>query len=413
MWSPQAHMPSVLGHRMTIVKGQGAYLWTDTGHRLLDATSGLWHANVGHGREEIARAAYDQMVQLETYHVFGQFANRPAQELAERVAGLAPVDDAKIFWTSGGSDSVELACKLARKHWQLKGRSEKRIILSRVNGYHGLHAFGTSIAGIDFNREGYGSDSLVPETARVPMLDLAETAAVIDRLGPQNIAALIAEPIVGTGGIVFPPVGYLDGLAALAKRHDILFIADEVITGFGRAGRMFACERFDVRPDIITVAKGLTSGYAPLGGVIVGRPTWEPYFDVSSPTVLRHGLTYSGHATACAVAMANLDILQREELIARADDLTETLAKAVKPLGDHQAVEEVRTGAGFLAGIELRAAVSADAVSRRCIDAGFLVRSLPGNVLQLCPPFIVSEDEIDRIADAVDAALNAEVAHLA
>jgi adenosylmethionine-8-amino-7-oxononanoate aminotransferase len=413
MWSPQAHMPSVLGSRVTIVRGKGAYLTTDTGHRLLDATSGLWHANVGHGREEIARAAYDQMVQLETYHVFGQFANRPALELAERVAGLAPVDDAKIFWTSGGSDSVDLACKLARRHWQLKGRSDKRIILSRVNGYHGLHAFGTSIAGIDFNREGYGSDSLVPETARIPTLDLAETAAAIDRLGAENIAAVIAEPIVGTGGVVFPPVGYLDGLAALAKRHDILFIADEVITGFGRTGRMFACDRFNVRPDIITIAKGLTSGYAPLGGVIVGSSTWEPYFDASSPTVLRHGLTYSGHATACAVAMANLDILERENLLARADDLTMVLAKALKPLGDHPAVEEIRTGAGFLAGIELREAVSADAVSRRCIDAGFLVRSLPRNVLQLCPPFIVNEDEIDQIAGAVNSALDDEIEHIA
>ncbi|MUL50135.1 aspartate aminotransferase family protein [Mycobacterium sp. CBMA293] len=413
LWSAQAHMPSVDGKRTIIVSGRGAYLTTQDGKRLLDATSGLWHANVGHGREEIARAAYEQMAKLETYHVFGQFANLPALELADRVAGLAPVDDAKIFFTSGGSDSIDLACKLARRHWQLQGRTSKRVILSRTNAYHGLHAFGTSIAGIDFNREGYGTESLVPETARVPMLDLVETARVIEELGAENIAAIVAEPIIGTGGVVFPADNYLPGLAELARRNDILFIADEVITGFGRAGRMFASERFGVRPDLITMAKGLTSGYAPLGGVIVASTVWEPYFNSRDAAVLRHGLTYSGHATACAVAMANLDILENEQLLSRAEHLEIVLTKSLQPLSDHPAVQEVRTGDGFLAGVELVSQVPVDAVSRRCIDSGYLVRPLPGNTLQVCPPFIVSEDEVGQIAESIVGALDAELDRVA
>jgi adenosylmethionine-8-amino-7-oxononanoate aminotransferase len=405
LWSAQAHMPTVLRSRVTIVQGRGAYVTTSEGAELLDAPAGLWHANVGHGRESIARVAYEQMRRLETYHVFGRFVNDVALSLAERVCALGPIPDAKVFWTSGGSDSVDFACKLARRYWQVVGRPEKRIILSRENAYHGLHAFGTSIAGLPYNREGYGTESLVPETARIPTNDLAGVEAVIDELGSQRIAAIVAEPVIGTGGVIAPAPGYLDGLQRLARRHDILLIADEVITGFGRTGTMFACERFGIEPDLVLIAKGITSGYAPLGGVLVAPRVWEPFFASDDAPILRHGITYSGHATACAVAHSNLDILEQEHLVERAGELEGVLHRAVQPLAANPLVAEVRSGTGFLAGVRLRADVAVEAVADACIRAGLLIRPIHDNTLHISPPFVVTDDEVAFIAKTISAAL--------
>jgi adenosylmethionine-8-amino-7-oxononanoate aminotransferase len=207
LWNPQAHMPSVVGQQVTIVSGSGVYVDTADGRRLLDATAGLWHTNVGHGREEIARAAYEQMKKLETYHIFGRFLNQPAAILADRIAALAPLEDAKVLLTSGGSDSIDLACKLARRHWQLEGRTTKKTILSRVHSYHGLHAFGTSVVGLEMHREGYGSDSLIPETLRVSHDDIEAVESSIAAVGSENIAAIIVEPVMGAGGISPPAPG--------------------------------------------------------------------------------------------------------------------------------------------------------------------------------------------------------------
>ena len=336
-----------------IAGGSGAWLESSTGQRLLDATASLWHANIGHGRERLARAAYDQMTRLETYHTFGRFANEPALLLADRLVEIGPIPDAKVMLTSGGSDSVDLACKLARRHWQLEGRPEKKTLLSRVGAYHGLHAFGTSVAGLQYNRDGYGTESLVPETARIATDDLAEVRRTVYELGPDSIAAIIAEPVIGTGGVIGPAEGYLEGLADLCRTHDILFIADEVITGFGRTGEMFASQRWGVTPDMVTMAKGITSGYAPLGGVLVAPRVADRFFDGPDAPIFRHGLTYSGHATASAVALANLDVLDEEGLVEQSGWLEGVLAKAVEPLRDHELVEEVRAGAGFMAGIHL------------------------------------------------------------
>ena len=406
LWHAQAHMPTAVRKRVTIVEGRGATVITEDGAELLDAPAGLWHANVGHGREAIARVAYEQMLKLETYHVFGRFVNDVALSLADRVTALGPVPDAKVFWTSGGSDSVDLACKLARRHWQLEGRPDKRIILSRNNAYHGLHGFGTSIAGLEYNREGYGSDSLIPETARIPTNDLAAAEAMIAELGPGRIAAVVAEPVIGTGGVIAPAPGYLEGLQRLARQHDILFIADEVITGFGRTGAMFACERFGLEPDMVLMAKGLTSGYAPLGGVLVGRRVWDRFFSSDDAPMLRHGITYSGHATACAVAHANLDILEQEHLLERSAELEGVLHNAIQPLADHPLVAEVRSGTGFLAGVQLRADVLGEAVVDACLDAGLLTRLIHNNTLHICPPFVVTDDEVSFIAKTIRVALD-------
>jgi adenosylmethionine-8-amino-7-oxononanoate aminotransferase len=409
LWHPQAHMPTARAKRLTITEGDGAWLTTSTGQRLLDATASLWHANIGHGREEIARAAYEQMKKLETYHTFGRFANEPALRLAERLVALGPIPDAKVMLTSGGSDSVDLACKLARRHWQLEGRPGKKTILSRHGAYHGLHAYGTSVAGLQENRDGYGTESLVPETARVSTNDITEVRAQVAGIGAENIAAIIVEPVIGTGGVVGPATGYLEGLAYLAHANDILLIADEVITGFGRTGEMFASHRYGITPDLVTMAKGITSGYAPLGGVLVA-PTVSDKFFAGAPggdaPMFRHGLTCSGHATACVVAHANLDVIEDEQLVARSAHLETVLEKAVEPLRDHALVAEVRAGHGFMAGIQLVEGAAGDAVAEACTDAGVLIRTIYNNTLQICPPFVTTEDEVGLIAETITTALD-------
>ncbi|MHA3020620.1 aminotransferase family protein [Mycobacterium sp. BMJ-28] len=410
LWNPQAHMPTARVKRLIITSGDGAWLTTSAGQRLLDATASLWHANIGHGRERIARAAYDQMRRLETYHTFGRFANEPALRLADRLAALGPIPDAKVILTSGGSDSVDLSCKLARRHWQLEGRGHKKIILSRTGSYHGLHAFGTSIAGLSYNRDGYGTESLVPETSRISTNDIDEVAAQLEQVGPENVAAIIAEPVIGTGGVVGPIDGYLEGLAALARAHDILLIADEVITGFGRTGEMFGCQRYGLTPDLVTMAKGITSGYAPLGGVLVAPRVADRFFAGGAggdAPIFRHGLTYSGHATACVIAEENLDIIEEEGLVERAAYLEAVLDKAVEPLRTHDLVADVRSGAAFMAGVQLRDGVVGDVVAEACTDGGVLIRTIHNNTLQICPPFITTEDEVALIVHVLTEALDA------
>jgi len=393
-------MPSISGRQIIIERGEGAYLTTSEGQRLFDGSAGLWHTNIGHGRPEMAEAAAEQIRRLETWHVFGRFANDRAIELTDRLAELSPVPEPKIVLNSGGSDADDLACKLARHYWQVVGRPEKRYIVSRENAYHGLHAYGTSVAGLDFNREGFGP-SLVPETLRVSRDDIAEVEQQILELGPEKIAAFIAEPILGAGGVYPPAPGYLEGIQRICDEHDILFILDEVITGFGRTGKMFATERYGLHPDMVTIAKGLTSGYAPMGGVFVERRVWEPYFTrgADSP-IFRHGVTYSGHATGSALALKNIEILENEGLVARAGELELVLAQELEALASHELVDEVRHG-GFLGAIQFTDRVQSAQIADELIDAGFVLRLLSGNALQASPPFIVTDDEVRRLIGAL------------
>jgi adenosylmethionine-8-amino-7-oxononanoate aminotransferase len=406
LWQPQAHMPTVAGDRITIVAGEGANVQTDDGRWLLDATAALWYANIGHGRARLADAAAAQMRRLETYHTFGRIVNDQALDLADRVAAMAPIDDAKVFWVSGGSDAIDTAAKLARRHWQIQGQTNKRIIISREWSYHGLHGFGTSLAGIPFNREGYGSEALIPETARVPANDADALEAAIVNLGPDRVAAVFAEPIIGTGGVILPAPGYLQRVEAICREYDVLLVLDEVITGFGRTGEMFATELFDLHPDMVIIAKGITSGYAALGGVLIAPSVWGPFFDSPDAPIFRHGVTYSGHATACAVAQANLDVLAEEDLVARVATLAPELERAVAPLAEHPLVKEVRTGIGLLAGVQLNAEVSGDQVTRHCLEDGILLRVITSNTVQISPPFIVEADDLERIAAALARALD-------
>ncbi|HET7740046.1 MAG TPA: aminotransferase class III-fold pyridoxal phosphate-dependent enzyme [Mycobacterium sp.] len=409
LWPAQAHVPSVVGRQLVIERGEGSYIVTADGRRLFDGTAGLWHANIGHSRPELAEAAAEQMRRLETYHIFGRFVNDQALTLADRLSALSPIPDSKVILNSGGSDAIDVACKLARRHWQREGRLDKRVILSRQFAYHGLHAFGTSIAGLDFNREGYGGESLVPETARIPLHDLDATIELIAEIGADRIAAVVTEPVQGTGGVHPPQEGYLRRLADICEANDILLILDEVITGFGRTGTMFAAERFGVTPDLLTFAKGVTSGYAPLGGVLVGARIWQPFYrDDADTPIFRHGATYAGHATACAVAMRNLDVLEQEALLPRVKDLESQLVDGLDALAARNpSVREVRV-CGFLGGVSLVDGVDAVRVADALIDVGFVSRPLRGNTLQLSPPFITTDDELRDYIDAIDAAVTAE-----
>ncbi|MBB6627534.1 aspartate aminotransferase family protein [Nocardioides sp. KIGAM211] len=405
LWSAQAHMPSVLERQLVIERGEGSYVFTTAGQRLFDATAGLWHANVGHARPELAEAAHEQMLRLETYHIFGRYLNDRAVELAEVLAGLSPIADPKVILNSGGSDAIDVACKLARRHWQIEGKPSKSTILSREFAYHGLHAYGTSIAGLQFNRDGYGTESLVPETARVSTYDIDAVRRTVEEIGVDNIAALVAEPIQGTGGVIPPPVGYLEGLQEICQNGDILLILDEVITGFGRTGHMFATERYGMQPDMITFAKGITSGYAPLGGVFVAPRIWERFYRDSDDTpIFRQGATYAGHATACAVALRHLDLLEDLKLLPRVQELEVVLQAELASLEEIEAIVETRS-AGLMAGVALRDDLSAEAITDALVSDGFITRPLRGNTIQLSPPFITTDDELRELVGAMKAAV--------
>ena len=403
-WHCQAHMPTVKRRQVVFDRGEGCYLWDTDGNRYLDVPASLWYANVGHGRAEIADAVAAQIRKLESYSSFGSYTTTPTLALAERLADLVPIDGAKIFLTSGGSDGIDVAAKLARRYWSAVGRPDKKAVVSRDLAYHGLHAFGTSITGLEFNREGLGR--LIPETMTVPTHDTAALAALFEAEG-SRIAAFFCEPVLGTGGVIPPAPGYLAEVQRLCRAHDVLFVVDEVITGFGRTGAMFATGLFGLEPDLIVMAKGITSGYLPLGAVAVSPRVAAPFWADDSPLLFRQGLTYAGHATACVAAQANLDILEREGLVDRVASLGRHLAAAVAPLADHPLVTDVRAGVGLLAGIQVRDAEVADKVARLCFDRGYVMRVITNATLQISPPFTVEEHEIDGIVTTIAEALDA------
>lgn len=404
LWHSSAKMAQVRRSELVIDRGEGAYVWDEAGNRYLDATASLWYANIGHGRAEVADAVDAQMRKLETYHTFQGFANRPALEVAERVASLSPLDDPRVFLTSGGGDSVETAAKLARRYFHLLGKDEKRTIVTRDRSYHGLHGFGTSIGGIDVNLTGQGE--MIRETARVPTNDASALEALVADLGADSIAAFYCEPVIGAGGVIPPADGYLTEVQRICREHEILFVVDEVITGFGRTGPMFASERFGLRPDMMLMAKGITSGYLPLGAVAASERIWAPFWEEGSDQVFHHAITYSGHASVCAAAMANLDILEREKLGDRVLELEAPLAEKLAPLAGHELVNEVRAGVGLLAAIELKDAALVEAAGRACTERGVLTRPIAGGALQISPPLVVDESDLDLLAEGFSQALD-------
>jgi len=342
---------------------------------------------------------------LEAYQTFGDFGNRPANELAERITSHAPMDGARVFLASGGGDAIDTAAKIARRHFIQQGHPERVHLISRTGGYHGTHGFGTSIGGIEANTTQWGP--LVPDTSSVAWDSLPALETEIERIGPERVAAFFCEPVIGAGGVFPPPEGYIEAVAELCAEHGILFVCDSVICGFGRLGTWFGIERWeDVRPDLITFAKGVTSGYLPLGGVLVSEAVAAPYFEAAGGPMLRHGATYAGHPTVCAASMAVLDIYDQEGLIQRGRTLERPLADAFAALESHPAVAEVRAGLGLLAAVQLTPDVleqDAGAVARiaqAAREAGVLIRPLLGAVA-VSPPLIVEQEHIDLLADAI------------
>jgi putrescine---pyruvate transaminase len=405
-WHPFADMGLVEERgELVLERGEGSRLWDEQGRSYLDATAALWYCNVGYGRTEIGEAAAAQIARISAYSAYADLATRPAVDLAERLAALSPLDDARVFLCSGGAESIESAAKLARRYFSLTGEPERTILIARERCYHGVAGFGTSLAGADVFREGI--DAPVPHVLHVPWDSADALRDTIEQAGAERVAAFFCEPVVGAGGVLAPPPGYLADVRAICRDAGCLLVADEVITSFGRCGHWFASERFGLDPDLITFAKGSTSGYLPLGGVIASGRIAEPFWRPGGGVVFRHGYTYSGHAAVAAASHANLDILERDGLIERGNELETELTEALEPLAGHPLVSEVRSGTGVMAAVQLADPTLADRASLVAREHGVITRVLLGGALQISPPLVITRDELDEIASGLAAALDA------
>jgi adenosylmethionine-8-amino-7-oxononanoate aminotransferase len=397
-------MGSVSQNELLIERGEGVHVYDAEGNRYLDGTASLWYANIGHGRTEVVEAVAAQMRRLEAYSTFGDFGNRPANELCERLAAVAPMDGARVFLGSGGGDAIETAAKIVRRHWVLQGHPERTHLVARTQGYHGTHGFGTSIGGIEANVTNWGP--LIGAISTVEHDSLQALEAEILRVGPDRVAGFFCEPVIGAGGVYPPPEGYIQGVADLCAEHGILLVIDAVICGFGRLGTWFGVERWpDVKPSMITFAKGVTSGYLPLGGVVVDETVSAPYFEAAGGPMFRHGATYAGHPSVCAAALATIDIYEAEDIIRRGQDLEKPLYDALAPLAEHEAASEVRGGIGFLAAVGVKEPAAVATLAAAARKAGVLVRPLLGGVA-VSPPLICEQEHIDLLAQAIKAGLD-------
>ena len=408
-WHGFADMHIVKDAELVFRSADGVWLEATDGRRFLDATAALWYCAVGYGRREIVDAVAEQLTRLAAYSSFGAFTTEPTVQLADRLAALAPIEDAVVFLGSGGSDAIDTAAKLARRYWDVQGKPGKRVIVSREHGYHGMHAWGTALAGIPGNKAGYGGD-IIEEVVNVGAADTESLGALFETRGAE-IAAFIGEPVIGAGGVYPPEPSYWAEVQRLCRDHDVLLIADEVITGFGRTGMLWGSQRYGIEPDMITFAKAVTSGYQPLGGVIVGPRVSAPFWAGSEAgPMFVHGYTYSGHAAACAAAMANLDIIEREELVARVAALEPVFDGAVRRLESAALVGEVRT-VGLTAAVAIapdRLTTDPGIPARVAVAAlrhGIATRVLRGHALQVSPAFTISASEIDTLVDGLGAAL--------
>ncbi len=401
-----------------ITKADGVYLWDSEGHKILDGMAGLWCVAIGYGREELVQAASKQMRELPYYNLFFQTAHPPALELAKAIADLAPEGMNHVFFTGSGSEGNDTVLRLVRHYWALKGKPEKKVIISRINGYHGSTVAGASLGGMAGMHEqgdlpipgivhiaqpywfGEGGD-MTPDEFGIWAAEQLEKKIL--EVGEDNVAAFIAEPIQGAGGVIIPPETYWPKIKQVLARYDILFVADEVICGFGRTGHWFGSDYYDLAPDLMTIAKGLTSGYIPMGGVIVRDEVVQV---INQGGDFNHGFTYSGHPVAAAVALENLRILRDEHIVDTVrSDAAPYLQKRLRELQDHPLVGEVR-GLGMLGAIELvkdKATRSrhegrgAGMICRQfCFDNGLIMRAV-GDTMIIAPPLVISHAEIDEL----------------
>ncbi len=403
-----------------ITKAKGVHLWDSEGHKILDGMSGLWCVAIGYGRDELADVAARQMRELPYYNLFFQTAHPPVLELAKVVADLAPAGMSHVFFTGSGSEGNDTVLRLVRHYWALKGQPQKKVIISRINGYHGSTVAGASLGGMVGMHEqgdlpipgivhiaqpywfGEGGD-MTPEAFGIWAAE--ELEKKILEVGEGNVAAFIAEPIQGAGGVIIPPDSYWPKIKEILAKCDILFVADEVICGFGRTGEWFGSDYYDLQPDLMTIAKGLTSGYIPMGGVIVRDKVVKVISDGGD---FNHGFTYSGHPVAAAVALENIRILRDEQIVTRVKEETAPyLQKRLRELADHPLVGEVR-GLGLLGAIELvrdkatRARYEGAGVGmicrQFCFDNGLIMRAV-GDTMIIAPSLVITKAEIDELLD--------------
>ena len=414
------HPWSFAGPSLLFVRGRGSSYFDADGQRYLDALGGIQLCEIGHGREEVAEVAAAQMAELEYAPLFWNFGNERAAELAHRLVELAPAGIDEVFFTNGGSESCESAIKMARLYHYDRGEPERTLILSLSHSYHGMTYGALSASGLSGLKVGVGElpGGFYHLTTPYPYHGatfeecIRELEETIERLGPQRIAALIGEPVLTVGGVIVPPPEYWRAVTELCRAHGILLIADEVVTAYGRLGEWFASPSWGMTPDLIATAKGLTSGYLPLGAVLASRAVGETLRNAESGFM--HGYTYCGHPVACAVALKNLEIIEREDLRANATRVGAHLLEGLRSLLELPVVGDVR-GAGLLASVELvrdKATREPIEVRRQEIadrvrdEQRVIVRSIYQNVI-LAPCLILTEAEADRIVDALHAVLSA------
>jgi adenosylmethionine-8-amino-7-oxononanoate aminotransferase len=428
------HHPKETATARIIVRGEGAMLYTSDGGEYIDGLSCLWNVNIGHGRKELADAASAQMEKLAYASAYAGYSNEPAIRLAERIIGLAYSNMAAAYFTTGGAESNESAFKFARYYWKRMGKPGKVKIISRRYGYHGVTMAAMSATSLPGYQKMFGP--LVPEffqvappfpyrwpgngDAGIGAADAVEEA--INEHGADTIAAIIAEPVIGAGGVIVPPPTYFPRLREICDRHGVLLIADEVITGFGRTGKWFALDHWGVQPDLMSFAKGVTSGYLPLGGVLVSKRIHEAIEDAPMDERFMHAATYSGHPVCCAVGLANIDIIEHEGLVERAQVQGDRFRAGLATLGSLPVVGEVR-GIGMLAAIEL---VEDKGTKKPALGLGakvvaeFTKRGLAtrqrggaegppasGDTLVFAPPLMTPEATLDRIVQIVGESIEA------
>ena len=404
-----------------ITHGEGVYLWDSEGEKLIDGMAGLWCVNLGYGRRELIEAANRQMNQLAFYNTFFQTTHAPAAELAAAIAGVTPGDLNHIFFANSGSEAVDTMIRMIRHYWTLAGKPWRKILIARDNAYHGSTLGGTSLGGMSGMHKQGGP--LLPDIHRIRQPywygeggDMSEEdfglacaqalEAKILAVGPDNVAAFVGEPIQGAGGVIVPPASYWREIQKICTKYDILLAADEVICGFGRTGNWFGCQTFDFQPDILSMAKGLSSGYLPISAVAVGERISRAL--IAADSDFNHGFTYSGHPVAAAVALENIRIMKAEKLVEYvADDIGPYFQRRLREeLGDHPLVGHIE-GTGLIAGIALvqdkasktffPADVDIGTLCRNhCFDHGLIMRAC-GARMVLSPPLVINHAEVDEL----------------
>jgi putrescine aminotransferase len=416
-----------------IERGDGIYLWDSEGRKILDAMSGLWCVNVGYGRRELIDAATRQLETLAFYNAFFQTATKPAIELAELLAEVAPPGFSHVFFTNSGSEANDTLVRMARRYWDVCGEPQRQVVIGRWNGYHGSTLAGASLGGFRsmHMQGGLPIPGIVhieqphwfAHNAGLAREDFGLLAArwleqKIIEVGADKVAAFIGEPVQGAGGVIVPPATYWPEVQEICDRHGILLASDEVVCGFGRTGHWFGCQRFGTRPDLITFAKGVTSGYVPLGGVLVGDRVAQALIERGGE--FEHGFTYSGHPVACAVAIANIELIRRLGLVERVrDDGGPYLAERYEELARHPLVGEAQT-CGLMAALQLVRDKRTGALfpeehevgmicRAHCFDNGLVMRAV-GDRMIVAPPLVITREQIDEMVALIERCLDLTLA---